>query len=83
VEEGARDGRLTLTLANDGAQAAVLHVYDRLRLDQAPRRYTVEPGKQANDAWPPGAYDLWLLGPTASIATSSAERRARIRSCGS
>jgi phospholipase C len=62
VEEGARDGRLTLTLANDGAQAAVLHVYDRLRLDQAPRRYTVEPGKQANDAWPPGAYDLWLLG---------------------
>jgi phospholipase C len=63
VDEGARDGRLTLTFANDGAQTAVLHVYDRLRLDQPPRRYTVEPGKRANDAWPVGAYDLWILGP--------------------
>jgi phospholipase C len=63
VDEGARDGRLTLTFANDGRQAAVLHVYDRLRLDQTPRRYTVEPGKQAGDAWPAGAYDLWILGP--------------------
>jgi len=63
IDEGARDGGLMLTLANDGAQAAVLHVYDRLRLDQPPRRYTVEPGKQASDAWPAGAYDLWVLGP--------------------
>ena len=63
IDEGARDGRLTLTLANDGSQASVLHVYDRLRLDQPPRRYTVEPGKQASDAWPAGAYDLWVLGP--------------------
>ena len=63
VDEGARDGRLTLTFANDGAQTSVLHVYDRLRLDKPPRRYTVEPGKQAGDAWPAGAYDLWVLGP--------------------
>jgi len=63
VDEGAQDGRLTLTFANDGAQATVLHVYDRLHLDQPPRRYTVEPGKQAHDAWPAGAYDLWVLGP--------------------
>ena len=63
VEEGADQGRLTLSLANDGAAAAVLHVYDRLRLDRAPRRFTIEPGRSLTDAWPAGAYDLWLLGP--------------------
>ncbi|TAJ70206.1 MAG: phospholipase C, phosphocholine-specific [Phenylobacterium sp.] len=63
VDEGGQDGRLTLTFGNDGSQAAVFHVYDRLRLDLPPRRYTVEPGKQARDAWPSGAYDLWVLGP--------------------
>lgn len=63
VDEGARDQSMALTFANDGAQAAVFHVYDRLRLDQAPRRYTVEPGKQVDDVWAPGAYDLWVLAP--------------------
>lgn len=63
VEDGAQDGHLTLTFANDGSQAAVFHVYDRLRLDQPPRRYTVEPDKQVSDAWPVGDYDLWVLGP--------------------
>ncbi len=63
VDEDSRDGRMVLTFANDGRQATVFHVYDRLRLDLAPRRYTVEPGKQASDAWPAGAYDLWVLGP--------------------
>lgn len=63
VDEAAEAGRLMLTFANDGAQGAVLHVYDRLRLDQPPRRYTIEPGKQVRDAWPAGAYDLWVLGP--------------------
>jgi phospholipase C len=63
VDEGARDGRLTLTLVNDGSQAAVFHVYDRLRLDHPPRRFTVEPDNQISDIWPIGAYDLWVLGP--------------------
>ena len=63
VDEAARGGHMTLTFANDGQQGAVFHVYDRLRLDQVPRRYTIEPGKQAEDTWPEGAYDLWVLGP--------------------
>jgi phospholipase C len=63
VAEGARDGAVVLRFANTGKAAAVLHVYDRLRLDQPPRRYTIEPGKSLEDAWPTGAYDLWILGP--------------------
>jgi phospholipase C len=58
---------MQLTFANSGRAAAVFHVYDRLRLDAAPRRYTVEAGKQLQGTWPAddtnGAYDLWVLGP--------------------
>ncbi|PVM86160.1 phospholipase C, phosphocholine-specific [Caulobacter radicis] len=57
------DEAASLTLNNPGAAGAVLHVYDRLRLDQAPRRYTLGAGGRLEDAWPAGAYDLWLLGP--------------------
>jgi phospholipase C len=63
VGETGRDGALSLDLAADGAAAVVLHAYDRLRLDAPPRRYTVQPGKSLSDAWPTGAYDVWLLGP--------------------
>jgi phospholipase C len=55
---------IRLTLACEGA-AAVLHVYDLLRLDALPRRYTVGPGKQLQGSWPLHAeqgYDLWVLG---------------------
>lgn len=63
VAATVRDGAARLTFSNEGAQAAVLHVYDRLRLDAPPRRYTVGPGHGLEDAWPAGAYDLWVLGP--------------------
>jgi phospholipase C len=63
VDARFRDGAMTLTLINTGAAASVLHVYDRLRLDQVPRRYTVGPRQSLEDAWPAGAYDLWVLGP--------------------
>jgi phospholipase C len=52
-----------LKFGNDGKAAAVLHVYDRRHLDLAPRRYTVETGKQLEGSWDAGAYDLWVLGP--------------------
>ena len=58
-----RDGAISLTFANTGRSAAVLHVYDRLRLDAVPRRYTLAPGTSLEDAWPAGAHDLWVLGP--------------------
>ena len=62
----ASDGNIALTMANDGASAVVLHVYDRLDLSAVPRRYTVGAGHRLNDRWPIGAsgYDLWLLGPS-------------------
>ena len=59
-------GTLTATFGNSGKAAAVFHVYDRLRLAELPRRYTVEAGKQLSDGWAldaQGAYDLWMLGP--------------------
>jgi phospholipase C len=63
IDEVAAD-RITLTFVNSGQAGAVFHVYDKHRLEQAPRRYTVEPGKQLTGAWLPGdAYDLWVLGP--------------------
>jgi len=63
IDEQARDNRQGLSLANDGRQAAVFHVYDRLRLELPPRRFTVEPGRELTALWPAGAYDLWVLGP--------------------
>lgn len=63
VDGRIREGAMTLTFSNAGKAAAVLHVYDRLRLDAVPRRYTVGPGKRLEDAWPAGAHDLWVLGP--------------------
>lgn len=63
VDAKVQDGVVKLTLANTGAAAAVLHVYDRLRLETVPRRYTLAPGTSLEDAWPAGAYDLWVLGP--------------------
>lgn len=63
VDAEVRDGAARLKLANTGAHAAVLHVYDKLRLETVPRRYTLAPGTSLEDAWPTGAYDLWVLGP--------------------
>ncbi len=63
VDATVRDGAARLVFANSGEAAAVLHVYDRLRLEAVPRRYTVAPGQSLEDAWPAGAYDLWILGP--------------------
>lgn len=63
VDAEVRDGAARLKLTNTGKQAAVLHVYDKLRLETVPRRYTLAPSASLEDAWPAGAYDLWVLGP--------------------
>jgi len=57
---------VSVAMDNTGQAAAVFHVYDRLRLADIPRRYTVEPGKRLVGTWAAdraGAYDLWILGP--------------------
>ena len=55
-----------LVFDNTGLAAAVFHVYDRLRLGDVPRRYTVGAGQQLTGSWTAdakGNYDLWILGP--------------------
>ncbi len=58
---------MALTFINSGAAGAVFHVYDRLQLNEIPRRYTVEPDKQLSGTWPlqdrDGAYDFWVMAP--------------------
>ena len=58
--------KVTLNFVNNGKQAAVFHVYDKQRLLETPRRYSVEAGKSLSDTWTTlnfGKYDLWVLGP--------------------
>ena len=52
-----------LKFQNNGDLGAVFHVYDCLRLDQPPRRYTVMPHGDFEEALPTGPYDLFVLGP--------------------
>jgi phospholipase C len=65
----ARAGAVTLAFANNSLNGAgaVFHVYDKLHLDQIPRRYVVEAGKTLEGTWSAsadaGKYDLWVLGP--------------------
>jgi phospholipase C len=63
VEEDIGDGSARLVFRNDGAAGAVFHVYDRRRLDLAPRRYTVEAGRRLTGTWDGADHDLWVLGP--------------------
>lgn len=61
------EGAVKLLFANTGAQGAVFHVYNKLDLDEIPRRYVVEAGKTLEDIWAvhqehQGQYDLWVMG---------------------
>lgn len=60
------DRTIELQFSSNGITGAVFHVYDRRRLSELPRRYTVEAGKSLAAVWNPdasGLYDLWVLGP--------------------
>lgn len=63
IDGHATPDGLGLTMTNAGEAAAVFHVYDRLRLDEVPRRYTVGPNGHFSDTWAAGPHDLWILGP--------------------
>jgi phospholipase C len=63
VDESRDDGAIRLMFRNHGQAGAVFHVYDRLHLDRAPRRYTVGAGHALDGVWNAGGYDLWVLGP--------------------
>ncbi|RZL07999.1 MAG: phospholipase C, phosphocholine-specific [Rubrivivax sp.] len=66
VQAGVSTAAVSLRFINRGNAGAVFHVYNRLALAEAPRRYTVETGKQLDGQWAGtagGAYDLWVLGP--------------------
>jgi phospholipase C len=63
----ASTNRVLVNFRNVGKAGAVFHVYDRLHLDRAPHRYTVEAGKSLHGIWDAaaddGRFDLWILGP--------------------
>lgn len=72
VEAEMERGGLLLKFVNTGTAGAVFHVYNQRRLEQAPRRYTVEAGKELVERWAvlaegpadePTTVDLWILGP--------------------
>ncbi len=64
VDETSTPDGIGLRFANAGKSAAVVHVYDRRRLDRAPRRYTVGArGGTIDGVWQGDTYDLWLIGP--------------------
>ncbi|MDF0488913.1 phospholipase C, phosphocholine-specific [Sphingomonas sp. H39-1-10] len=66
VHGAVEGGAFRLTFTAEGGLGVVFHVYDRLRLDAIPRRYTVEPGKMLHADWPldgERGYDLFVLGP--------------------
>lgn len=59
-----RKGKATLRFSNTGTETCLFHVYDKLNLEEIPRRYAVEPGKIIQDQWTAdegGKYDLWVL----------------------
>ena len=73
-----------LRFKNDGKQAAVFHVYDRLHLGDVPRRYAIEAGKsydaKIDVTGDSGRYDFWVLGPNgyhrAFVGDVSAQKAA-------
>jgi phospholipase C len=87
AEPSSDSHQLTLTMRNTGQQGIVIHVYDKLHLNEIPRRYTIESGKLLSDVWSPkegdnGAYDLWLLGPNGyhrALKGNLASRQPEVR----
>ena len=73
-----------LRFKNDGQQAAVFHVYDRLHLGNVPRRFAIEAGKSYDAKIDVGAdggrYNFWVLGPNgyhrAFVGDVSAQKAA-------
>ncbi|MES2056595.1 MAG: phospholipase C, phosphocholine-specific [Pseudomonadota bacterium] len=66
VQAHVADDGIRLDFANSGRAGAVFHVYDRLHLQRAPRRYTVGASARLSGLWQGSrddAYDLWVLGP--------------------
>ncbi|WP_439652029.1 phosphocholine-specific phospholipase C [Membranihabitans maritimus] len=61
------DNSIRLRFINAGTAGVVFHVYDLHRLDQIPKRYTVEAGKELFDDWlgygEKGDFDLEVFGP--------------------
>lgn len=58
---------IRIDFANDSLNqtGAAFYIYDRLKLDAVPRRYSIRANSRIDDHWPmrDGAYDLWLTGP--------------------
>jgi phospholipase C len=70
---------VTLRLLNYGSRAAVFHVYDRLKLEDGPYRYTVSGHRHLDHALTSdGVYDLQVMGPDGFHRRFSSEGTASI-----
>ncbi|HEY4030671.1 MAG TPA: phospholipase C, phosphocholine-specific [Caulobacteraceae bacterium] len=65
LRAGGRSGRAVLFANHSAERAAVFHVYDVLRLDETPARYTVGAGRELAHPLPAAGEraDLFILGP--------------------
>ena len=83
VIAGVEDRAVEVWFRNLGSAGAVLHVHDRLRLDEVPRRFTVGAGASIGAFWPLGdktpAYDLWVLGPNGFHRHLAGDRDDRLQ----
>ncbi|WP_343527030.1 phospholipase C, phosphocholine-specific [Sphingomonas sp.] len=80
VTERADPHGIRLRFGAEGA-SAVFHVYDRLALDEPPRRYTLAADSRIEDVWPSDpirGHDLWVLGPNGFHRHFAARHRGAI-----
>jgi phospholipase C len=63
VDAQVDNGAVVLRFLNSGPAGAVFHVYDRRKLQDIPRRYTVGAGAQSQGSWQGPEHDLWVIGP--------------------
>lgn len=70
IEESIDEHGIQLEIINRGRLGAHFYVYDRNRLQRAPKRYTVEAGKTVADHWKQrkgDPYDLFVTGPNGFV----------------
>lgn len=80
--------RLSIKMSNTGEQGALLHIYDKLKLDAVPRRYALASQETMEDDWSvstSAGYDVWLIGPNgyhrSFTGAGDEESKARVSVC--
>lgn len=68
IIDSVKNGILTITMRNIGESGVVFFVYDLKTPVNAPKKYTIEAGKELSDTWVlNGTYDYSLHGPNGFV----------------